>query len=120
MSLDVTLYVEVKHSYDGGKTSEKKAEELFTANITHNLGKMAEEAGIYQACWRPEEINATKAKDILPLLQKGYADLVSRPDHFRKFDSPNGWGTYDGFLPWVKEYMEACAKFPEATIYVWR
>lgn len=28
----------------------------YHANITHNLGKMAEAAGIYHALWRPDEI----------------------------------------------------------------
>lgn len=32
--------------------------EVFSANITHNLGEMADKAGIYKACWRPEEIGA--------------------------------------------------------------
>lgn len=31
-------------------------EEAFSANITHNLGKMAAEAGIYLALWRPGEM----------------------------------------------------------------
>jgi hypothetical protein len=29
---------------------------VFDANVTHNLGAMAEEAGIYTACWRPNEL----------------------------------------------------------------
>lgn len=28
----------------------------FTANITHNLCRMADAAGIYLACWRPHEM----------------------------------------------------------------
>lgn len=81
---------------------------------------MADKAGIYHACWRPEEIKASKAKHILPLLEKGYSDLESRPEYFKQFDSPNGWGIYDNFLPWVKEYLEACKEYPEATLWVSR
>lgn len=31
-------------------------QDVFWANITHNLGRMADEAGIYKHLWRPEEI----------------------------------------------------------------
>ncbi len=53
MSLDVRLYVHVE---TGG--SEPYEVTLFDANITHNLGHMAFEAGIYDACWRPGEMLA--------------------------------------------------------------
>ncbi len=36
---------------------------VFEYNITHNLGVMADAAGIYEALWRPEEIKAIVAKD---------------------------------------------------------
>ena len=41
MSLDIDLIETSPHS-------------VFDANITHNLGKMAGEAGIYEALWHPE------------------------------------------------------------------
>ena len=118
MSLDVSLVRKYHVSYDGGKTLEEREEEVFDANITHNLNKMADKAGIYYACWRPEEIGAIKAKDIIPLLEKGYEDMKERPDYFKQFNSPNGWGTYKNFLPWVEKYLEACKKYPEADIWV--
>ena len=120
MSLDVDLIRKYHVSYDGGETMEEKEETVFEANITHNLNKMADKAGIYKACWRPEEIGATQAKDILPLLEKGYADLKARPEYFKQFDSPNGWGLYKHFLPWVEKYMNACEKYPEAKISICR
>jgi len=44
MSLDVYL-TDPTATYD--------TESLFSSNITHNLRKMALEAGIYEALWRP-------------------------------------------------------------------
>ena len=41
------------------------AQEGYSSNITHNLGAMAREAGIYEACWRPEEIGITKAAQLI-------------------------------------------------------
>ena len=93
---------------------------VFSSNITHNLGKMASACGVYYACWRPEEINCKRAKHILPMLEDGVRLLKEYPDFYRTFDSPNGWGLYIHFLPWLEEYTEACKKYPEAKISVSR
>lgn len=94
--------------------------EVFSANITHNLGEMADKAGIYKACWRPEEIGAEYARDIIPLLEKGLEDLKARPEYFKQFNAPNGWGLYEHFVPWVEKYINACKENPDAKISVWR
>lgn len=100
--------------------NEFETERVFYANITHNLNKMASEAGIYEACWRPEEIGATKASDIIPILEKGFEDMKARPEYYKQFDSPNGWGLYVNFLPWVENYLNACREYPDAIIEVSR
>lgn len=107
MSLDVCL-------------EKRQMTEVYCSNITHNLGKMAEEAGIYEACWRPEEIGITRAKQLIPILQKGLDDLKSRPEHYKQYDAPNGWGTYEHFVPWVEEYLNACMENPTARVRVGR
>lgn len=120
MSLSVTLYKKYHVSYDNGKTLEEKEEEVYWANITHNLNTMADKAGIYQALWRPEEINKTKANEIIELLENGLSDLKSRPEYFEKFNSSNGWGMYEHFVPFVEKYLEACKENHDATIHVSR
>ena len=93
---------------------------VFSANITHNLGNMASACGVYYACWRPEEINCKKAKHILPMLEDGVKLLETYPDFYRTFNSPNGWGSYDNFLLWLREYKDACKGNLEAKIEVSR
>lgn len=110
MSLDVTLIYQM----DGNEI------DVFSSNITHNLGTMAEYAGIYKACWRPEEIGATKAKDIAPLLADGLAKLKANPEAYEQFNAKNGWGLYQHFVPWVEEYLAACQKYPNAELRVSR
>jgi len=120
MSLDVSLYRKLYLSYDEGKTYVEKEECVYDSNITHNLGKMADKAGIYYALWRPEEIRKSKAKDIIELLEKGLADLKEKPEYFEQFNSDNGWGLYKNFVPFVEKYLEACKEFPETDIVVSR
>ena len=93
---------------------------VFDYNITHNLGKMAEEAGIYQAMWRPEEIGITKAGQLIPLLETGLTMLNADPDRFKQFNPENGWGSYDGLVRFAEKYLEACKENPDATVRVSR
>lgn len=103
MSLDIRLTV-------------VKPTEVFSANITHNLGNMAEAAGIYMALWRPEEIGITKANELIPILRKGLAFLEDNPGKMRQYDAKNGWGTYPDFLRFVREVLAACVENPEAAV----
>ncbi|NQU44516.1 hypothetical protein HQ520_14590 [bacterium] len=107
MSLDVTLM-------------EVQPTDVFSANITHNLTEMAEDAGIYKHLWRPEEIGIKMAYELILPLRAGLALMKSDPDRFKRFDSPNGWGSYDDFVPWVEKYLVACQEHPNAEIRVSR
>lgn len=94
--------------------------EVYSANITHNLGKMAGEALIYQALWRPEEIGISKARQLIEPLEAGLAKLRANPAHFEKFNASNGWGLYIHFVPFVEKYLAACKEFPEANVHASR
>lgn len=107
MSLDVTL-VAVR------KTS------VYDANITHNLGAMADAAGIYKCLWRPEEIGIAKASELIKPLREGLAKLEADPEKFKTHNSPNGWGMYEHFVPFVRNYLAACEENPDAEIEVSR
>ncbi len=92
----------------------------FSANITHNLGEMADAAGIYDQVWRPEENYIEYAYEMIPHLRAGIRALKSDPARFKRFDAENGWGTYDQFVPWLEAYLEACVRMPEAKVKVSR
>lgn len=93
---------------------------VYSANITHNLVDMADEAGIYEALWRPDEIGISKAEQLIPLLRKGLELLESDPPRFEKFNSLNGWGMHEHFVPFVRDYLKACEENPDATVSVSR
>ena len=97
-----------------------ETDEVFTRNITHNLGKMAYEAGIYMHLWRPDEIQATVASQLIEPLRKGLDLLLSDPERFNKLNPSNGWGDYDGLVAFVTDYLMACERYPQAKVRVWR
>ncbi|MBU2249625.1 MAG: hypothetical protein KKD77_22955 [Gammaproteobacteria bacterium] len=115
MSLDVCLEIYVD---TGGK--ELYRVELYSANITHNLTAMADTAGVYVYLWRPEEVGISDANQLIEPLRKGILAMETDPERFRAFDATNGWGTYDQFLPWIKDYLVACEEHPKAKVRAWR
>jgi len=107
MSVDFYLFAVRKTSVYGG-------------NLTHNLIPIAEEAGLYEAIWRPDEIGIKHAEELIPILEKGLEKLRSQPDKFKKLNPENDYGSYDGFVNTVEEYLTACKENPDAEVAVWR
>jgi hypothetical protein len=146
MSLDIYLTLDeaaIVHSgifvRDGGRTVEMSRDEwnekfpdrepvtipvtedsVFGLNITHNLVRMADEVGIYQCLWRPEEIGITRASELVDHLRNGLALLKSDPERFREFNPANGWGNYETLVVFVETYLAACEAYPDAKVSVWR
>ena len=96
--------------------SEIKEVDVFDRHITHNLIKMAREAGIYEVLWRPEEIGIDKASDMIPYLEKGVETLKSDPERFKEFNPENGWGSYEGLLVFAVDTLAACKEHPDARV----
>lgn len=125
MSLDVALY---GPAYEekcwcpscGDEHTAERRPELYEANITHNLGAMAREAGIYETVWRPEEVGVTKARQLIEPLTKAVEEMRADPQRFKAHNSPNGWGLYEHFLPWLERYLAACREHPDADVSVSR
>jgi hypothetical protein len=107
MSLDVML-------------TEMRPTEVYTANITHNLTRMAAAADLYEALWRPETIGVTKASQLITPLTEGLARLKADPAKYEAYNAPNGWGMYVHFVPFVERYLAACLENPDAAISVCR
>ena len=107
MSLDVYL-------------KNKEGEEVFSANITHNLTNMAEEADLYFYLWRPEECGKKTAGELLYPLRDGLHNLKIDPERFKKLNPENGWGSYEGLIKFVENYLNACYEYPDAEIIVSR
>jgi hypothetical protein len=107
MSLDVHL-------------SEIRPTTFYSRNITHNLNVMAGKAGIYDCLWRPDEHSILKASQLIEPLRAGLKRLKENPEYFKKFNPPNGWGTYEGLVEFAEEYLHECEENPNADISVSR
>jgi len=42
--------------------------------------------------------------------------LEQDPERFRAFNSSNGWGLYEHFVPFVRDYLTACEANPDAVV----
>lgn len=105
MSLDISLEATI-------------TTDVYSANITHNLTEMADEVGIYRMLWKPSEAGVTSANQLIGPLESAIAELKSDPCKYRAYDSPNGWGIYDDFVPWLEKLLQACKDYPDAEISV--
>ena len=92
-----------------------KKEYLADMNITHNLVPMWKKAGIYDALYNSEDM---EARDILPILIDGLADMVANEEEYEKLNSPNGWGLYENAVPWLIELIQGCKDYPDSVIEV--
>ena len=95
-------------------------ETVYDANITHNLGKVAAKAGIYQALWRPDELGITNADQLVPILTRGLEYLYTNTEELRALEPSNGWGTVEDLISFVSYYLSAAESNPNATIEVSR
>lgn len=125
MSLSVSLYgPETTEKCEcvscGNEHTRQRSEQLWWRNITHNLNRMAEAAGIYRHTWRPEEIPITSAGELVEPLKEGLKRLLETPEEFTRFNPGNGWGSYEALVDFLKDYISACETHPEATVEVSR
>lgn len=113
MSLDISLYGPERTEpcrcpHCDNEHTRLTCDEYFSANITHNLNRMATAAGIYHCVWHPDEHGITKARQLITPLTGAIRTMKADPAVFKVFDAPNGWGTYRDFVPWLERLLAAC------------
>lgn len=119
MSLDI--YLEFRGSRPctcecGHQHRSNEPEVVFEANVTHNLNRMADAAGIYSCLWHPGEERIERAGDLVPKLSQAISLLEASPEKFRAHNPSNGWGSYEGFLSFLRDLRAACVEWPAAHV----
>lgn len=100
----------------GHMETSVEPQEIYSADITGNLVKMAAEAGLYNAIWNPKVVGITKASHLAPMLLAGITQMVEEPARFIKHNPANGWGSYDQFVEWCKRLHRHCEEYPNAEV----
>jgi hypothetical protein len=105
MSLDVTL-------------TAVRPTIVWEGNITHNLVDMAMQAGVYTPMWHPEKLKIHTASELIPYLEVNLPLIIKNHKSLKKWNPPNGWGSYENLLKFTSEYLDNCKKYPDAKIDV--
>ena len=74
---------------------------MIDANITYNVGDMIRASTGLE--WKNDADNGL-VKDVIPHIIKGLDELEKHPEKYKKYESPNGWGTVKGlkhFFAWI-------------------
>ena len=99
--------------------------------ITHNLNKVVDECGKlvgkehYELIWRPNEwLGVDNGKVpvsfVLQRLPALIADLIKHEKELVQYLPSYGWGTFEGLISFVCDYLKECYKHKEAYIYCCR
>ena len=109
MSYDICLGVKV----EGADDLYAVIAEPEYSSPTYNIGKM------FRACtgWDFKQGVWYKVSEVLPLIQHGISELELHEPKYRKYNSPNGWGTTESALEALQS-LEACIRenAPESSI----
>lgn len=132
-------WIEIANRDNSQFDESQYTEYLYETNITHNLTEMADACGLYEVLWKPyvthveykscddldhhcnqEKELIVRSIDITDKVSAGLKILKSDPVRFKKYNSPNGWGMYKHFVPFVENYLKALKEYPKAIIKVSR
>lgn len=94
---------------------EIETNEFWSRNITHNLTKMAYNCYgrnwcLYDLLWRDEMPDSII--EYMTDLLASLIELESDPDKYKQFNPPNGWGTYEQLIDFVRSFIHALIDMP--------
>ena len=96
-------------------------------NITHNLCRMAEDCmsfdeydqyyNLYDLLWRDTQALFEGNYINVYIAHLAYCLYVLKNDskHFKQFNPPNGWGTYEQLVNFAEEFIKALVSMPEGS-----
>lgn len=103
MSYDIALYRK-------GLKNKERSYYDYDGNITYNVYEMLEVAFGEEHLKKWNDLSYDKFfKD----LEKGYIDMIKNSEKYRKYNSPNGWGTYETTLNAIEKLYKAIKEYAE-------
>lgn len=101
MSYDICWCVEtVRENNDGDRFVVVHTPEYDSP--TYNYRKM------FVACmdWDYKQGEYYPMAEVLPKLQRGLEQLVEHPEKYRQYEPENGWGTLDGAIRCIENWID--------------
>lgn len=89
----------------------------YDGNITSNASRIFNEAFNTNGYWT-DLLNGNSSSDVVPIVKQALINLCEKPSHYKQFDSPNGWGIWRDFLPFLAELHEGMINNPNDIIEV--
>lgn len=74
------------------------------ANITWNVREMIKKSTGLQ--WSNDADNGL-CVDVIPAIEKGFRELTDNREKYKKYESPNGWGTVAGCRGFFERIIDA-------------
>lgn len=118
MSYDIQFAVKI----DTGKNGPEVYADIGAcqANITWNVRKIITLSTGLE--WKNEEINGL-CIDIIPKIEAGLEELEKNGEKYKKYESPNGWGTVEGtkrfFSTIINDWKDLSTWRPELVPYTY-
>ena len=106
---------------------EIETDEFWHGNITHNLREMAEDCmsfdeydqcyNLYDLLWRDTQAPFTGDYLNAYIAHLAYCLYILKndPEHFKKFNPSNGWGTYEQLCNFVEQFIKALVAMPKGS-----
>ena len=100
--------------------TETRPVEVFERNITHNLARMADAAGLYIPLGGPNCCRPRRRPNLSARSSLGFAVLKGDKWRFKRIRTGEWVGSYDGLVRFAESYLAACREYPDAQIRVSR
>ena len=78
-------------------------------NVTYNLTPMLREAGLFPAGHR--DLMHAPCSEVAGAADSALRRLLDDPDRFKAMNPPNGWGTYEGAVDFVRSLRDLCSSW---------
>lgn len=97
---------------------------VLNLNITNNLNKMVQQYSYehYLAIWHPYDLNSLDkcrpllAIDVVNYYEETLIEFLHNRKEYERYNSSNGWGTYDDMVSFLTQLISYCHKYPTATL----
>lgn len=99
--------------------------------ITHNLNTVVSELGLlvdlpyYEVIWRPDELFGLKNGEVpVTFVLKVLPDLIKNSlkfeDRLTEYLPSNGYGTFEGLICFLCDYLKECYRNKDSFVYCCR